>query len=784
MKFDIYFPFTNKEGKKVPGISPNRKDLKEIIAIMGSDSVCKLVDDFRGGNKEAKIQLPAVCFTGICDNKRAAANMTPTQFVMADIDHCKNPKTVWNESIVPALGDFINSDVLFAHVTCSGQGIRIVFLAQEGCSTLLENLEFIRDKFHLEQYGDYDTVVKDFSRISFLSKYEDILFYNKDLDSQEPKVRLVNNFTKENENKTSASELQLENNEVVFTNEELQKFSNYEYRGFPPKLILEKFIEKYGEPSSGAVHDYYNMLIKNFRHICNNDKRMLLYLLPRFGHTVEECWSQIKGICKYNTISSMNKDFYLFLKDNGFLPMFNSEELATRKYMMDEEVKTTPLPPYLPPIFKELVGTAPKDFILPAINALLPIIGTLTSYAQAFYPYDSRMHTTSFFSIIYAPPGTGKGFVEKFIDILFQHLKIRDAVSTAREDIYLRMINTKSNNDKSPDMPHTSLRIIPPKNSEAEFLQKQSDNHGYHMFTFAAEMDSWAKGAKAAGGNKDDMIRIAWDNGEYGQQFRSANTFKGIVKLYWNVLITGTINQLESYFKNVENGLVTRCSFTPIENQEFAEPPIWKVLSPAATKKITDFTRKCDEMSYETPCNVDLSDLMDVSDKEFDQKIDWKFKFKERTTFDCSWIMPTINNFHQRQIKMAAKNLDQARDVFRRRVAVRGFRIAIICMCLFKKPKAKELNNCAKFIEWWMERDLEYALNLWGSKYNEVSSNSNISFQRSVYDMLPDVFTRNDLYVICTKQGIKTPIRRVLFEWKKQGYIIMESKDCIKKTQK
>ena len=45
-------------------------------------------------------------------------------------------------------------------------------------------------------------------------------------------------------------------------------------------------------------------------------------------------------------------------------------------------------------------------------------------------------------------------------------------------------------------------------------------------------MDSWAKGVKAAGGNKDDMIRIAWDNGEYGQQFKSANTFKGTVNLY------------------------------------------------------------------------------------------------------------------------------------------------------------------------------------------------------------------------------------------------------------
>ena len=156
------------------------------------------------------------------------------------------------------------------------------------------------------------------------------------------------------------------------------------------------------------------------------------------------------------------------------------------------------------------------------------------------------------------------------------YVTLRDAVQSMRENIYLRIISKKGANDKSPDLPHTSLRVIPSKNSEAEFLTKQQDNHGAHMFTYAAEMDEWAKGEKAAGGNKSDMIRVAWDNGEYGQQFKSANTFRGKVRLYWNVLITGTMAQVSNYFKNVENGLVTRCCYTTIENQEFQLATLWK----------------------------------------------------------------------------------------------------------------------------------------------------------------------------------------------------------------
>ena len=153
-------------------------------------------------------------------------------------------------------------------------------------------------------------------------------------------------------------------------------------------------------------------------------------------------------------------------------------------------------------------------------------------------------------------------------------------------------------------------------------------------------MDAWAKGAKAAGGNKDDMIRIAWDNGEYGQQFKSVNTFKGMTHLFWNVLITGTWQQCENYFKNVENGLVTRCCFTSIENQEFALAPQWKTLNKKAVEVINRFVKRCDENTYETPCNVDMEFLETLSEKDFDKEVDWRFRFKERQIFDCSWILP------------------------------------------------------------------------------------------------------------------------------------------------
>ena len=782
MNFDLYLPFKDKNGVIKPGIRPLSLSWTDIKKEMSKKEVVSIINEIRSGKKERKTHLPSICFVGKTTKTRAAANMVPTQLVMIDIDHVENPREAWKTLVERIATDnvWMSRNLILAHITCSGKGLRIIFKAQEGFSTLIDNMNWFTEKFFLSDFGDVDTACKDFSRISFICLEEDVLYESAYLffdEEPEFEERLKNEAVPAPANPLKA----MVEETSAFTKDEEQEFENFDYRGTPVKVIVNKYLEVYGEPSSGEIHNFYNEMVKNFRTICSNNKRLLLYLLPRFGHTMDECWSQIVSICRVNTLSSIPKTFYFFLKDNGFYTMRETAQGALKEYMMNEEEEHYDKPPYLPPVFKELVGTAPKDFVLPCISALLPILGTLTSYVQAKYPYDDRMHTTSFFSVIYAPPGTGKGFVERFMDLLFQDLKLRDFVQSQRENVYLRIINRKGANEKSPELPHVSLRLIPAKNSEAEFLQKQQDNHGYHMFTYAAEMDSWAKGVKAAGGNKDDMIRIAWDNGEYGQQFKSANTFKGTVKLYWNVLITGTIQQVESYFKNVENGLVTRCTFMSIDNQEFAKAPKWKPISPKGMKVIHNFIKRCDENTYEEPCNLSIEEILSVNDDDFDKEIDWRFKFKDHKTVDCDWIMPTIDAFHERQMKQAALDIDKARDVFRRRVGVRGFRLALMCMCLWERPKKCDLEKCAKFIDWWMEKEMESMLKLWGEKYNEQAETSPKLVQRSVFNELPKEFNRNDVYVVCIKQGIKTPIRRILFDWKKLGYVEQLNKDMYKK---
>lgn len=791
MTFDVYYPFFSKKaGKMVPGLKPNPMDWATIKKdILSSKDVKDKVERHRLGDPDAKISLPSICFVGKCTGTRKNSAMIPTQLVMIDIDHCTDAIGAWGTIIEEAGRDWLVDNVLVAHVTPS-KGLHIFFKAVQPYTTLIDNMNALNEKFNFSRFGDYDAVVHDFARLSFAFPIEDLLFENALLFLEMPPVLdevLHNtaydpNSATEDEDKGSPKAKSDASDIPTFTDEEKAELDASDWRGVSLKLIIEAWVKFRGKPGKNEIHNYYNEMVKYFRNIMGNNKRLIFYLLPKFGHTDEECWSQIKSICRVNTLSTLDKEFYFFLKDNGFYRS-NRRNSLDEYLLSDEEPSLITDMPTPPPVFREFLKSAPRDFQIPMINALMPVLGTLTSYLGAIYPYDDRVHTTSFFSIIFAPPSYGKGFTKR-IEFLFDDLKLRDYVQNAREQVYLRAVNKKSANDKSPDIPHTSLRIIPPKNSEAEFLQKQQDNHGYHMFTYAAEMDSWAKGEKAAGGNKSDMIRMAWDNDEYGQQYKSASTFKGMVRLYWNVLITGTQNQVESYFKNVENGLVTRCCFSEIENQEFKMAQIWKPIPKKGMEIIRNFMARCDENTYEDPCLINFGDLDAVNDDDFDKEVDWQFKFKPRQIVDMSWIMPTINDFEKEQCAQGLLAVDKARDAFRRRVGVRGFRLALLCTALYPKMNNRAVETIKQFVMWWMHVDIENMLKMWGAKYNEQNTHLPNLYNVNVFNSLKDEFTKNELLVVMKQQQVKSKVSNVIWQWSKYGFIEKLGDDKFKKTKK
>lgn len=779
MTFDYYKPFFSSQQQRLcPGVTAHQLDEATFDSLVDDEHVSELVAAYQAGDTQAKAKLPAVCWTGrTLTGKRKAADMKPTQYIICDIDHLKvKPFKAW-EHILEHKRDGYDYKIRLVHVTPSGNGLRLVVKATQPFPTIIEHMEWLDSELHLSELGDYDTCVKDVSRLSFIVPRSYIIYYDQQLFMDDDTFAPI---------KAEPQPAQTSRKTDVDYDAIREKYSEIEFRGHKVRDIAMKYVSVMGEPQEGERHNFYNLLVKNFRHICENNPRKLFAVLPRYTDDDAMCLSQCQSICKSNTMSALPKDFYFFLKDHGYYEKQLVSDSEVEEYMMDEPTDEKEKLPKMPPIFRELLGMAPPDFVFPAMQALLPIMGTLTSHLRTEYWLDQREHSTQFFSVIYAGSGMGKGFVERYIDLLTSDLQLRDLLCSERENLYNRIVNKNKKNDKDPDNPRVTLRIIEPKCSEADFLEKQQANKGHHMFTYAAEMDQWRKGVRAAGGNKDDMLRIAWDNGFYGQNFKSTNTFKGRIRLYWNVLITGTKPQLDLYFKNVENGLVGRCGFAEVKNQEFAEAAIWKKLSDNQLKTIKKWLARMDAANYKEPLDPDYANMIQtVSDEEFDNEIPWRYEWQPLVFVDMTWLRPTIDKFLKRQLKQSALDRDNARDSFRRRTAVRGLRLGLLCTALYTNLNNTTKKIIADFVSWFMEHDLNETLGLWQRQYNEVYNDNPVKiYQKGVFETVGDVFTKVDVFTACKKCLVKSPVKKVISDWIRLGAIEKISVDQYKKTKK
>lgn len=743
-----------------------------------------------------KSKLPLAFWCGFnTKGVRTADALTPTQFFIIDIDHANRPaRAIWQQFLADQRTAYVEdhpdeaqqSDevclrywgVMLAHETPSG-GLRMVLKATRQYQTIAEHQTWLNEQFSLSQYGDFDKVVKDLSRGSFMVMAEWIIYEDAqlwvDVDTAFP-------ITADAQAPLAATASADPKDVPVPTDAE----KNHMYEGKRVAEIAEAYIkDKGGVPTTGLRHAFYNALVKNFRNICESDPRIVFACLPLCEGTPQKRWSQCTSICRSNNTSKIPKDFYFWLLNHGYTT--TRKDVKMKEYLESDVNEEKPALPVLPPVFREFCAICPPDFVYPIIVGLMPVMGTLTSFVRSEY-IDLSEQSTTFFACIWAPPSGGKSFAKKLVDILMKKIKIRDEINDIREQLWLVDSRTKADDEKGKDLPHVMVRIMPAINSLPEFLEKMRDNKGYHMFTLAEEVDTFKKGSSSGGADKSDLFRTAWDNSEYGQSFKSTGTFKGKVAVYYNILLTGTPGAVKKYYSNVEDGMVTRISICEIENQQFAKFQPWKPLNQKQREVIEKFIERCDANTYQTPLEMDVDEarMYDNSSTNYDQNVKWKFGLKEKTKIDMSWLFPTILNWLEKTRLEASMANDVAKDTFRKRCAVKGFRLGMVCWCCWPKVNKREMEIIRNFVTWFMDRDLAESMKMFGEKYNKLQEESvnETAHHQSLFDALGDEFTRKDVIDQCIKLNIRSKVKVIIHRWKQDGVINKVDQDKYKKVKK
>lgn len=751
------------------------------------------------GDKSFKDNLPAIMPMGtVGDKTRKKENCTPTGLVMVDIDSPlpaspKGEERPCGEEGGEKGGEFLSREemkkwvekmkpelerlhVLLIHVTPSGKGLRL--LAHCHADGMEATVERCAQDLKLSDFGAVDPACKDLSRLSFLVP-KDYIVYQKGLFDDVPDVSIeamrryqsTGTFERTSNVQTKLGEVE-ENDE---------RYKDFEYNGFRVADIVHDYIESTGgEPAEGTRHTFYNEMIVLFRNLVNNDPKILHAVLPKFGNSDEETWAQCVGLCGSNRSTKIDSKLYFWLKGKNML----AQRVAMENESKEEEKEALPPMPKLPPVFRQYVNAAPEDFKIPTVVALLPILGTLTSHLRATY-FDDSEQSTEFISLLFAPPSSGKSFIKR-LSILLQNLRDRDALANAREELWATAQKKKGANDKGEEQPKVSVRIVKPLISVPELLTKMRNNQGHHMYIEAEELDTFTKGNRTAGGDKSDLWRITWDNGYYGQYYKSVNTFKGEVQMYMNLLFTCTQDQIDRFFKNVEDGLVTRFSVCPIENQSFAKFVPWKKFSKADQSQIDNILQRLEMKNYKTPLTFNKEDLYDIKESEFDEAVPWQYEFQPLEHIDLSYIYPVLLKWLEEERIRAAETLNEARDVFRRRAAVKGFRLAMVCHALYVNVGIKEREVICDFVKWFCEVDLHNSLYQFGQRYNELQQEVKKvgMLHHAVYEKMPERFTKADLRMALQRAYIKSPVTKVVSLWYKNGLLEKNGEFYVKNNGK
>ena len=720
-------------------------------------------DELARLKKQLPIITPHACrFDG--DGTRKSANAVPSGLVMLDIDHIDDPRDFFSTHIFPCLqrsdppstgeADLPTTAqrpdapaIYFVAITPSGHGLRIIAERKLG-ESIIDAQHRLTD---LLRITEYDAVTTDLARASFLMPWSYVLYcepHGLDFENEDHFHKITAPFSAFTEDSADITTAQRSTGaaDLPTTAEGDLNYRGLNYSDIVSQLLIA--IGNCGGAEVGERNTVYFTLASYMRYICDFNPDLLFRVLPDFGLSVQERRQVISS-----AISRPRKSHIPVTLQSAIAICEKEHSIGTTAKVE----KSTDLPlPELPRLLKLICRRLPADYQPAMVIASLPILGTLATRIRFEY-LDRQEQSLSFFSCITAPAASGKSFIRKPLDLLLTPINEQDAIEREKEQAYKEKLRASKNSKNQPEDPHACPRNNGVAISIAKLLQLLTYAEGKHLIGIGEEMDTLVKSERAGvWSQKSDIYRLAFDNAEYGQAYMSDTSFNAHIRVYYNLLLTGTPNSMKRFFKDLENGLATRVCFAQLPDTSFTEIPVFAPYSETDKAEIIRWAR-----------------LLDA----------------ESGTISCPKVGSVIADWLERKRQQAIDADSHAMDTLRRRAAVIGFRAGMLCFLLENRKFTKVVGE---FTEWVAEYVFRNQMELWGEQMElELSGALELmSGERgaasSLLALLPQEFTVADLIKLRARKGqsVKGPaISMVLNRWRGNGRIEKISETTWRKIQ-
>lgn len=357
------------------------------------------------------------------------------------------------------------------------------------------------------------------------------------------------------------------------------------FKGIPyAQIIAEWWRQNGGEPQEGERNVKLYQLGVSLRSICDNSKRLLMEIMPRYNLEDVELERIVDSACKEppkGVSKAMNAVLYALdenvvdQKDTTYEPLEEIDqwlmEWGERFECMFDDF----------PLLRDICQGLKRNQYPAAIfvgGGLAMTLMTRCSYSFYHRPQELRRLNNS--TLIIGDPASGKSFATRLYDLLAAPIEEADQVGKDAINAYREEMRTKGANKEKPKKPRVVVRAHPARTSNAQFIQDMvnaveevdGQKMQLHMLTFDTELDNTLSIQK--GGSWIDKMSLelkAFHNEIDGQAYSNNDSVIQTFKVTWNYIYTGTPIALKKKVneQNFGSGLATRLTCIPLPATNF-----------------------------------------------------------------------------------------------------------------------------------------------------------------------------------------------------------------------
>ena len=599
-------------------------DEAQFYALVRAKQWNENIDKYREtGEASLKRKLPAFIFQATFDETESKAGKLGawrkqsatrlTGLVVMDIDHVENPREVF-ESWRLATGDKADrtrkDDILLVYVTPSGKGLKVVFKADANIGNLIDN-QYVMAR----ELGNVtiDESGKDSSRMSYVCKESDILYLDKELFTYENKAfseRYTALYRDGHSQATKEDETVISQTPPVVD----ERNASLSFKGVPyEEIIAEWWRQNGGEPQEGERNVKLYQLAVNQRAICDNNKSLLLQIMPRLGLSEEEVHSIVESACK-EMPKGVSKMMQTILKaKNLSLGPGPSDRLAEENmnrwlWEWGEQIeKLSENFPLLKDICKGLKRNQYPAALFVAGGLMMTL---MTRCTYRFYHRPEELRRLNNSTLIIGDPASGKSFATRLFKLLAAPIVAADQIGKDAINAYREQMRTKGANKEKPKKPKVVVRIHPARTSNAQFIQDMvnateevdGEPMQLHMLTFDTELDNTLSLQKGGAYIDKQALQLkAFHNEEDGQAYSNVDSVFQEFYVIWNFIYTGTPLALKKMVteQNFGSGLATRLTCIPLPATNFQMMSREREVDLESDERLKAWAEKLDRMKGE-----------------------------------------------------------------------------------------------------------------------------------------------------------------------------------------